>query len=423
LTCAVCARAAQETLLYRFNGASGGGIGPNGLTPDSRGDLYGTTLDGLAFELSPPQVAGAPWTETVLYRFTGGHDGGHPTSGLVFDHAGNLYGTAQVGGQYATYECFLAGCGVVFELSPPTQQGGAWTETTLYAFLGSPDGNTPWAGPIFDQAGNLYGTTFAGGAGNSHDIGCGTAFKLAPPSTARGEWTETVLYGFTCGIDGGNPYDGLAFAPGGAGPADGLFGTLSSEGVHNGGVVYELTPPAQGNGPWIATVLHTFMAAGQNDGANPQDAPIFDKAGNLYGTTRLGGVASAGTVFRLSPPAAPGGPWTETILYSFTGGSDGAQPYAGLLLDKRGNLFGMAYGGGGGVGGADCGTTGCGTVFELSPPGTAGGPWIETTLHEFSGADGAKPLSPLLLGKDGWLVGATAGGGAFDDGTVFRIVR
>jgi hypothetical protein len=97
------------------------------------------------------------------------------------DNAGNLYGTAQVGGQSATYECYLAGCGVVFELSPPTQPGGAWTETTMYAFLGSPDGNVPWAGLIFDNAGNLYGTTFSGGASNPRDIGCGTAFKFRQP--------------------------------------------------------------------------------------------------------------------------------------------------------------------------------------------------------------------------------------------------
>jgi hypothetical protein len=153
--CAVCAPAAEEILLFGFNNATGGGIGPNGLTADAKGNLYGTTSDGLAFEVSPPKAAGGPWTETVLYQFTGGSDGGHPTSGLLIDSAGNLYGTAQVGGQSATYECYLAACGVVFELSPPTQPGGGWTETTLYAFPGSPDGNIPWAGLIFDDAGNL----------------------------------------------------------------------------------------------------------------------------------------------------------------------------------------------------------------------------------------------------------------------------
>ena len=418
--CAVCASAAEEMLLFSFNSGNGGGIGPNGLTPDAKGNLYGTTSDGVAFEVSPPEVAGDPWTETVLYRFTGGADGGHPSSSLIFDNAGNLYGTAQVGGQSATYECSLAGCGVVFQLSPPAQPGGAWTETTLYAFLGSPDGNTPWAGLIFDKSGNLYGTTFSGGGSNNRDIGCGTAFLLSPPKATGGNWTETVLNRFTCGANGGNPYAGLAFAPGGAGPAERLYGTLSSGGVQGHGVVFELTPPAEG-GLWIETAIHHFMDGDPNDGANPQDAPTFDSAGNLYGTTLLGGSAEAGTVFRLTPPVAPGSPWAETILYSFTGAGDGGQPYAGLLVEN-GNLFGMAYAGGGGVGGADCGTTGCGTVFELSPPGTAGGPWIETTLHEFSGPDGAKPLSSLISGKDGTLLGATAGGGLFDDGTIFRIV-
>src|SRR5580658_1100636 len=256
--CAASAPAAQETLLFSFNGGNGGGIGPNGLTPDSKGNLYGTTSEappgstnGLAFELSPPQIAGGPWTESVLYQFTGGSDGGHPTSGLVFDNAGNLYGTAQVGGQSATYECYLAGCGVVFELSPSAQPGGAWTETALYAFLGSPDGNIPWAGLIFDNAGNLYGTTFSGGASSHREIGCGTAFELSPPSTAGGNWTETVLYRFTCGAEGGNPYAGVAFAPGGAGPANALYGALFSDGAHGQGVVYELTAPAGGSGPWM----------------------------------------------------------------------------------------------------------------------------------------------------------------------------
>jgi uncharacterized repeat protein (TIGR03803 family) len=266
------------------------------------------------------------------------------------------------------------------------------------------------------------GTTFSGGASNPLDIGCGTAFELSPPKAIGGNWTETVLYRFNCGAGGGSPYAGLAFAPGGAALATALYGTLSSEGAYDHGVVFELTAPAEGDGSWIETVLHRFMD-GPTDGANPQDAPTFDTAGNLYGTTQLGGPAEAGTVFRLTPPAAPRGAWTETILYSFTGGSDGAQPYAGLLIDKRGNLFGMAYEGGGGVGGADCGTAGCGTVFEASPPGTAAGPWVETTLHEFSGPDGAKPLSALICGKDGSLLGATAGGGMFDDRTVFRILK
>jgi uncharacterized repeat protein (TIGR03803 family) len=423
--CAGSAPAAGLTALFNFNGGNGGGIGPNGLTADAQGNLYGTaseappgSTNGLAFELSPPQVAGGPRTETVLYRFTGGSDGGHPTSGLVLDDAGNLYGTAQVGGQSATYECHLAGCGVVFELSPPTQPGGSWTETTLYAFLGSPDGNVPWASLIFDKAGNLYGTTFSGGAANFRDIGCGTAFKLSPPATAGGSWTETVLYRFTCDAGGGNPYAGLTFAPGGAGPANALYGALFSDGADNQGVIFELTPPAEGSATWTETVLHAFSYP--NDGGNPQNAPTFDRAGNLYGATLHGGPAEAGSVFRLTPPATPGGPWTEAILYSFTGGSDGARPYAGLLL-RKGDLFGMAYGGGGGVGGADCGTTGCGTVFELSPPAAAGAQWTETTLHEFDGPDGAKPLSSLIPWTGGALLGATAGGGKFDDGTVFRI--
>jgi uncharacterized repeat protein (TIGR03803 family) len=244
-----------------------------------------------------------------------------------------LYGTTVDGGGVTSY-------GTVFELTPSA--GGVWTETVLHTFAYSgTDGYTPLAGLVFDASGNLYGTTVNGGA-----YKYGTVFELTP--TAGGGWTETVLHSFNNkGTDGYWPYASLILDASGN-----LYGTTLNGGTSNVGTVFELTPTAGGG--WTETVLHNFRG---KDGYNPNSSLIFDAAGNLYGTTVKGGHYGYGTVFELTPTA--GGIWAETLLHSFNNnGTDGYWPYAGLIFDAVGNLYGTSY-----LGGAH----GFGTVFEITP--------------------------------------------------------
>lgn len=228
------------------------------------------------FELKP---SGSKWNETVLYTFTGSSDGGQPAGSLVFDSGGSLYGTASSGG--------TSGSGVVFKLTP---SGGSWTESVLYNFAGGSDGGNPQSGVIFDAAGNSYGTTQFGG------LGGGTVFELSP---SHGGWTENVLY--------------------------------------------------------------TFCSVSQcADGSQPLAGLTFDSAGNLYGTTSNGGASSEGVVYKLTQS---GSSWTETVLHSLSG-SDGAQPHGGVILDQQGVVYGTAKYGGNTA--CDLGV-GCGVVFEITP--------------------------------------------------------
>ena len=255
----------------------------------------------------------------------------------------------------------------------------------LYSFTGSGgDGAEPFAGLVEDALGNFYGTTLTGGES------AGTVFRLAP------DGTETALYAFTDGSDGGIPYAGVILDPGGN-----LYGTTFSGGDPecNCGVVFEIIP----NGQEI--VLHTFLG-GSGDGATPLYGLVSDKHGSLYGTASAGGGAcNCGTVFKLAPDG------TETILHSFAGGSDGAQPEAGLLMDKRGNLYGTSYEGGDP-------TCNCGTVFKIDPSGG------ESVLYAFTGlanGDGAYPETSLVTDKEDNLYGTTKFGGANNGGTVFKV--
>ena len=270
--------------------------------------------------------------EKVLHSFSGGADGTYPYGGLIFDAAGNLYGTTTSGGTSNT--------GTVFELTPAA--GGTWTEKVLHSFSGGTDGIHPYAGLIFDAAGNLYGTTDLGGA-----YGYGTVFELTP--AAGGTWTEKVLHNFNNGgTDGTRPYARLTFDA-----AGNLYGTTYGGGAYNSyGTVFELTPAA--GGTWTEKVLHSFGSG--TDGLIPYGGLIFDAAGNLYGTTAYGGTNDLGTVFELTPKA--GGGWTEKVLYSFGDGTDGVSPLAGLIFDAAGNLYGTTQHGG---------TYNYGTVFEIAP--------------------------------------------------------
>jgi len=264
----------------------------------------------------PPTVSGGVWTETVLYSFTGEPDGVYPYDALIFDKHGNLYGTTLQGG--------TKGYGTVFELIPPTVSGGAWTEAILYSFKGyqARDGSSPFAGLVIGWKDSLYGTTSAGGA-----FGEGTVFQLKKSKT--GTWSEGVIHSFNSTGDGMAPVAGLI-----ADSAGNLYGTTywggtspCGTGLSAYGTVFELSPPPAPGEPWTEKLLHSFCWYGTDDGLWPAARLTFDSAGNLYGTTLEGGRLGSGTVFELSPTA--GGGWTESVIYSFTGESDGSAPLGG----------------------------------------------------------------------------------------------
>jgi uncharacterized repeat protein (TIGR03803 family) len=388
-----------ETVLYSFCSTfdcRDGQLPSAGLTLDAAGNLYGTALGGAhlggeVFKLTPGKSG--KWSEKRVHSFCLAHgcpDGKDPYGGLIFDAAGNLYGTTTVGGAYKK--------GTVFELIPGAH--GGWSEKVLHSFSGK-DGRGPMASLTFDATGNLYGTTNGGGAN-----GVGTVFELSPGK--NGKWSEKVLHSFNNnGKDGYNPYAAsVIFDATGS-----LYTATAYGGGHGHGAVFQFTPG--NNGQWTQTALYSFcIASGCADGSGPVGTLIFDAAGNLYGSTGAGGTGNScgegcGTVFQLTPGTNG---WTETVLYSFAGGADGQQPNAPLIFDAAGNLYGT---GGGGA-------NGDGTVFELSPDG--GGKWTETVLHSFgNGTDGREPLANLIFDAAGNLYGTTAFGGADAGGTVFEL--
>jgi len=337
-------------------------------------------------------AAQATTTYRTVYEFSGSPDGAGPMSTLITDVAGNLYGTTTEGG--------TSDGGAVFVVTP------TGVESVLHSFgpqNSARDGVGPQSGVIADADGNLYGTTLQGGGGcGGH--GCGVVYRIAPNGT------ETVLHKFRDKTDGHAPSGGLL--------ADGtgnLYGTttLGGSGCNKlgCGTVFKISPDGS------ETLLYSFK--GGSDGFLPYSGLIADSSGNLYGTTAGGGGSvcgqlGCGTVYRLSPDGS------ETVLYSFKGGNDGAAPYAPLIIDSQGNFYGTTSQGGGG-----CGGTGCGTIFKLAPDGT------ETILHAFhGGTDGAVPYSSLIMDKLGNLYGTTQQGGGADKrgcfenfgcGTVFEL--
>jgi uncharacterized repeat protein (TIGR03803 family) len=307
-------------------------FGPNGT-------LYGTSPSNLVsyyygyiFNLTPPlnvcEVVNCYYNGTVIYGFGGGTSGSTPQGAdLIFDSAGNMYGTTKAGGN---------GNGVVYQL---TESDGTWTENVIYTFNGSPDGSAPYSGVIFDPAGNLYGVTTAGGA-----TGNGAVYELSP--NGQGGWNEQVIYNFQGTTDGSYPAGGLVFDQSGN-----LYGTAANGGANGGGTVFELSPS---NGSWTFTLLNSFAGTGTNCG--PWALLSFDTSGNLYGTTLCDGANGDGNIWEL---AHSGNNWTYSSLYDFTGGNDGKRPYSNVTFDASGNLYGTAS-----VGGADS----LGTVWEFSPP-------------------------------------------------------
>jgi uncharacterized repeat protein (TIGR03803 family) len=404
--CAFTSGWAEEKTLVTFKGSNGEGpIAP--VVFDVTGNLYGITCEGgangngIVFKLTPSSHGA--WKESVLYSFPTSHNPKNPwgpASGVIFDAAGNLYGTTYYGGSsVGTYYCPM-GCGTVYKLTPTAS--GAWKETTLYSFKEEADGGNPAASLVFDNKGNLYGTTTYGGTFSGDcPNGCGTVFELTP--TTSGPWKESVLHSFTGSTvagDGMNPQDNLTFDVLGN-----LYGTAGG-GAFSSGVVFELSPASGG---WSYAVIHSFPvpALGGIDGAYPEAGVIADASGNLYGTTAGGGSLMLGTVFELSPGAAD---WSSTLLYSFQGLADGADPKAPLVFDAAGNLYGTVT--------QDAGEGG---VFELSPSGS--GSWIDSTVLAFEGTDGSIPYAGLVLDSEGNLYGTTEFGGSAQDGVVFEIAR
>lgn len=397
--------APKYKVLHSFGGADGA-VPADGVILDATGNLYGTTKGGgngnctegcgVVFELTPH--AEATWSETVLYNFQGGNDGEGPISNLLFDASGDLYGTTQFGGGYGGGY----GDGTVFKL---TSGSGSWQESILYSFgENSRDGALPAAGLISDGRGNLYGTTWTLGA----NLG-GTAFEFTLDSNG---WKETILHSFQTAGYGQNP-------PGGSNPAavlirdrqGNLYGTTYDGGgvrCEQGagcGVVFELVKHA---GRWRERVLHRFYGF-NTDGVIPSGGVIRDAAGNLYGTTEVGGGSAGceggcGTVYKLT--RGSNGKWKEAILYNFGNAEQGAYPGGGVVMDNAGNLYGTAGG------------PGCGVIYKLSTGPK--GKWTYTVLHSFTYYDGCNPGSLTWDGK-GNLYGIAALGGGTDNGVVFEL--
>lgn len=375
------AQAQTFTLLYSFTGL-GDGAGPYaGLVRDSAGNLYGTTANGGSGGFDCPTGCGTVFqldtagNLMVLHSFgETGADGENPLYGsLLRDGAGNLYGTTGYGGAH--------GSGTVFKLSATGQE-------VVFSFPGGSKGGFPNGGLVLGS-GNIYGTTQYRGSG-CPPYGCGTVFKLN--STGK----ETVLYSFAGTPDGAYPYDGAGLLRDSAGN---LIGTTPYGGAGGAGTVFNVDKLGNEN------VFYSFCSQPLcADGANPQDGLVRDNAGHLYGTTAHGGEGNAGTVFKVNAPLQ------ESVLYSFCSQQDcvdGATPYAALVRDSAGNLYGTTLSGG---------ANREGTVFKVDPTGQ------ETVLYSFTGgADGYAPFSRLVRDSAGNLYGTAAFGGAYGSGTVFKI--
>ncbi|MGA3039498.1 MAG: choice-of-anchor tandem repeat GloVer-containing protein [Bryobacteraceae bacterium] len=379
-------------------------------------------------------------TFTVLHNFgSQDQDGMNPPAGVILGLHGELYGTAKTGGEF--------GFGTVYELLPAASSGGTWTEVAIHSFSGQ-DGQYPDAGLVRGPSGALYGT-----AGDSD--GNAMVFVLSPPAGGSTFWTETILYQ-TPAVDYAYPgalvfgkerslygtygeFSVYSLTPpsvvGGAWTeatlsnsgiwpvgtlAVGTDGTLYGASVSGGngacnagcGMVFSLTPPAAPGAPWTPRLLYTFEPE-TGDGFYPHAGVILAPSGVLYGTTSGGGHGRSGTVFSLTPSAVPDVPMIETIVHDFTEiHGDGLSPNASLVLDANGVLYGTTTWGG---------VAGLGTVFELAPPASPGGAWSETVLHSFLGdADGYEP-NGIVLGSNGTLYGTTLYGGTSNYGTVFSL--
>ncbi len=352
--------------------------------------------------LAAPGIAAAAPSQQTIYSFTIGSDGGHPRSNLIIGKDGALYGTTAAGGNDSA--CFRTpGCGVVFRMTPPAAGQSTAVETVLYTFTGGRDGSAPAGGLLMGKDGSLYGTASQGGAN-----GYGVVFRLTPPAGGSGPWTETTLFSFSGGADGGTPLGSLAAGKDGA-----LYGTTQNGGAQGLGVVFRLAADAGGTS-WREQVLHAF--SGQRDGGAPVAGLAIDKAGVLYGSTPGYGAHGFGVAFALAPDGAAGNHWKETVLHAFTNGADGSFPMGSFLLAKDGGLFGTTSNMG-------AGAAGIGVVFKLRPPAAGRTAWHEQVLFDFNGFEStaSHPVGPLAMDRTGALYGTSATGGAGQMGVLFKL--
>jgi uncharacterized repeat protein (TIGR03803 family) len=377
--------AQTETVLYNFcplgQGCADGANPYSTLIMDKKGNLYGTTFNGgtsdfgsnfgTVFKLSPGK--GGVWTETVLYPFCQDQncaDGSNPHAGVTMDKEGNLYGTTEYDA------CCSNSGGIVFELS------AAGVESVLHTFAGCyTDGQNPDAGVVIDKDGNLWGTTSNGGPYCGLYSG-GTIYEKTPTG-------YSTFFSFS-GSDGANPVAGVIDEKGS------LYGTTYYGGCcGDAGLVFKVGPTGSEDILWKFT--------GDPDGSNPTGGVVKDKAGNIFGTTLYGGSQNEGAVYEITPSGS------ETVLYSFCSQpncTDGENPYAGLIIDGEGNLYGTTVNGG---------EYGEGTAFKITPTGQ------EAWVYSFQSGAGTNPYAGLLMDKKGNLYGTTVSGGAHAKGTVFKI--
>lgn len=386
------ARAATD-VVYSFEGDEDGEYPSTELVVDAAGNLYGTSVQGgevgggTVFQLTPSQGG---WVHTVLYSFTGGADGGQPYGGVTLDGQGNLYGTAVIGGTGGT--CVEEGCGVVYKL---TKSGDNWTQSVVYNFTGGDDGYGPGSPVTIGGDGSLYGMTPTGGA-----YGLGVIFQLKPDQ--GGDWLFRVIHAYTGGEDGGAGSAGRMLLD----ESGALYGVATVGGEHGKGTAFRLRR-TQG-GAWRFKTIYAFK--GQPDAGFPYGGLARDGAGNLYGTTYYDGANNLGSVYQLAQSSL--GKWRERVLYSFKGGADGSNSISNLVLDGAGNLYGTTSEGGA----PGCS---CGTIFKLARGND--GKWTESVVHRFEGTpDGAYPYAGMVRGEDGSLYGATVHGGEDDEGSVYQ---
>ena len=404
LAAAGSAYAQTFSVLHNFMGNNDGSEPAYAMTIDSSGKIYGSTFSGdtgtgTIFEFYKQN---STWVLNTLYHFTGGLDGAVPYAGVTIGPDGALYGTTAYGGfGPCTTWGGKTGCGTVFKLQ---QSGGTWTESVLFYFQNGPEGGVPYGGKlIFDQQGNIYGTTFQGGGGTCA-AGCGVVYKLSP---SNGSWTQQVLYTFAGPAnDGASPWAGVVFGPDGS-----LYGTTEVGGSSNVGTIYKLTPSGSG---WTETILYNFRD--QDDGGKPFAGLTFDRAGNMFGATSIGGNVNGGTAFKLTPS---GSNWTFQTIYSFTGRRSQLAngPVANLVIDDANNIWGATGGDGSHFVGA---------IFRLTP--TASG-YVYTSLYDFRNQeDGAIPRSNLVFDANGNMYGTAANGQSLPDcvgscGVVYQVTN
>ncbi len=379
--------ASTTKLIYSFAGGGDGEYTDTELVMDRDGNLYGTSVQGgiygggTVFQVTPAGV------HTVLYNFTGGADGGEPYKGVTLDAQGNLYGTAVTGGGGSCE----GGCGVVFKLK---NDGGIWTQSVIHSFTGDNDGSGPGSPMSFDKRGNLYGTTPTGGS-----QGQGVVYQLRPNGSAG--WQLQVIHTFTGGADGGGGGAGRLLIDAGGN----LFGVCTVGGANGFGNVFKLS---QTQGKWRLSTLYSFQD--QPDGALPYGGVVFDKSGNLYGTTYYAGANDVGTVYKLTHNGAT---WTESVLYSFKGGTDGASPISSLVADASGNFYGTTSDGGA----AACS---CGVIFKITRGSS--GKWSESVVYRFPGKPSPGFAYNGIVGDAAatTFYGATVHGGSDNDGAIYQ---